>query len=305
MSLPEATQKLVDQANALLNAGNPANAAPAAQEEKPENPDKQPIAAEEAPTQAAQPAEAPNTAPEHDATYWQHRFNVIQGKYNTEIPALRTEINTLKGQIAKSDSAQDAVDRVKDLTPDEIDEFGPELVAFIKKVAGNNSGDSQRLEALEQQVATQSQQRKSSAEDTFWEGLKKAVPDFIEVNSNPEFQRWVSQVDPMVGKPRQTLLEEAQSDLDYGRVAVFFNTFKSSIPTPQTTDRQTLLNEQVQVPNVRNESQVPEQKRIWSAKEIAAFYKDVTIGQYRGRDEEKQRIENDIFLAQTEGRIAR
>ncbi len=44
---------------------------------------------------------------------------------------------------------------------------------------------------------------------------------------------------------------------------------------------------------------------MWTNTDIAAFYRDVNKGVYVGRAAEKQRLEEDIIAAGTEGRIRR
>jgi hypothetical protein len=45
------------------------------------------------------------------------------------------------------------------------------------------------------------------------------------------------------------------------------------------------------------------QQRVYTQAEIGAFYRDVQRGAYKGRDADKKAIENDIFLAQKQGRV--
>ena len=44
---------------------------------------------------------------------------------------------------------------------------------------------------------------------------------------------------------------------------------------------------------------------MWTQKQIKEFYKDKSIGLYRGKEQEANEIEKDILAAPGEGRISR
>jgi hypothetical protein len=48
---------------------------------------------------------------------------------------------------------------------------------------------------------------------------------------------------------------------------------------------------------------VPAEKPIYTTQDITRFYTEVAAGKWRGRDEERARIDADISRAQHEGRI--
>jgi hypothetical protein len=45
------------------------------------------------------------------------------------------------------------------------------------------------------------------------------------------------------------------------------------------------------------------ERRMWTNREIGAFYRDVQRGVFRGRQADKDRIEQDIIDAASEGRV--
>jgi hypothetical protein len=56
-------------------------------------------------------------------------------------------------------------------------------------------------------------------------------------------------------------------------------------------------------PKSGGDAGAPKDKRIWSSREIAAFYSDVQKGRFKNRLEDKARIEADIVAATREGRV--
>jgi hypothetical protein len=48
---------------------------------------------------------------------------------------------------------------------------------------------------------------------------------------------------------------------------------------------------------------VPSESQTYSTEDIKMFFNDVRMGKYKGREDERGRIERDIFAAQREGRI--
>ena len=108
---------------------------------------------------------------------------------------------------------------------------------------------------------------------------------------------------------RQTYLEDAQRRYDVDRVAAFFTTWSGlngngSAQQVQSTN-QNELQQQVAPKKSRSAGAAPTTgaKPSYSTADIAAFYEDVRKGKFKGRDDERAKIERDIFAAQAEGRI--
>ncbi len=247
--------------------------------------------------QPAQPVVEPQ--PEtRDASYWRHRFEVLQGKYNAEVPALRKEIATLSEQAPSAESAaQRAQSAVADLTEAEIEEYGPELVGLIQRVVGKAVGGQGQgdLSELKSELGQLREERQQDAAARFWSELEAQVPNFREVNADASFHAWLAGVDALSGQSRQQLLVGAQQAFDPYRVAAVFKAFgkpasaKPTIPADQVQPRQT-------------KAAVPEsQQREWLRAEIGAFYRDKAAGRYSA--EQAAAIEADIFSAQAQGRI--
>lgn len=304
MTLPRSVQDQIDRAaqiqqdlNKPAGPENPADAAP--QEQAP----KEPVT-----PQPAKPVQSePDEIDGKPASYWKHRFDVLQGKYNAEVPALRKEVSELQHQIqqaAKPDGS--AVERaqtaVADLTKEEIEEFGPELVNLIHRVAGSVAkssvpADTGEIQQIRQELQAYKDEKQQDAEATFWSSLEQQVPDYRQINADPAFHGWLAEIDPFSGLQRQQLLAQAQQALSASRVIALFNTFKQGAKAPQVPDSQV-------IPRSTGggyETQPVSQAKVWTRAEISAFYRDKAAGRYPA--DEAKAIEADIFAAQSEGRI--
>lgn len=235
-----------------------------------------------------------------DALYWQHRFNVLQGKYNSELPALRQEIDTLKQKLADAekqdnDSAQPQMAGVTDEEMQRYrDEYGDELVSLMVRLAGGNKQQadpelSQRLERLEAEKQEDMQAR-------FWMSLEQAVPNYRDINAEDGFREFLAAFDPQTGRQRQQMLIDAQQALDAKGVADVFKLYLSQ----SKAKPKAVPDDQIE-PKRTRATDTPQGKRQWTRADVSQFYRDKTAGKYS--DDEAERLEADIFAAQTEGRI--
>lgn len=62
--------------------------------------------------------------------------------------------------------------------------------------------------------------------DAFWRSLEQQVPNFREINSDPQFLDWLEGTDTITGQQRQTLLTAAQNRHDADAVAAMFRQFQ-------------------------------------------------------------------------------
>lgn len=268
---------------------------------------------------------------ENSETYAQ-RWRSLQGTYNSTVRKLsdaETRISQLE-QLFSTLSSQPQQDQAPDsrqtdvpvtlLSDDERSEYG-ESIDIMRKVSQEvMSPMIARLEAIERlatnlqttvvpQVKAVSQRQQMTAEQQFWSELTAYAPNWREVNEDPAFHDWLLEVDPMTGANRQSFLEDAQRNLDAVRVSVFFRSWQDATgnaPTAQPSPKPANeLAKQVAPGRTRGGGN-PQSKeaKTYTPEHIKKFYADVAAGRYKGRDQERARIERDIFAAQSDGRIA-
>lgn len=235
------------------------------QEQAPE-PEPEKTEAEEAPapesvaeTAEPEPAPEPEAKPQDESVAELARLKqslaVLQGKYNAEVPklhahlrerderihALEAEAERLRAE-AKTAPKEDDVDPKNPygLTSEEL-ELGPEPLSVAEKVAKamlkKQEQEIQRLKDELQAVSKSTSEERTS--ERFWNTLETAVPDWSDINSNPDFQTWLMQVDPLSGAIRDELLKSAQRSSDGQKAANVFLAWKAARPAdaPKTTKR--------------------------------------------------------------------
>lgn len=360
-ALPKPVQAQIDQANKIAEAiypkdkdGNPISPEKAAElaaagetvippetpegdptppekpAVKPEKPADKPAAAEPAP--AADPAKDPD-----------HKYKVLQGKYNAEVPRLQAELRESKELVAElrqrvnnTESLLAAMQSVPEkpaaapapapsgITDEERAQFGPDLIDVIERAAA-----AKIMPQIEQQLApvkssveqvsqSASQAQKNMAvseREKTLAALEAAVPDWVEQNEDEGFLQWLNQKDAYAGVPRGQLLTQAFQANDANRVIAFFKGFQTenAVVTPEPTpapkvEPQVKLEDQVApgTPKPGTTSAPNESgKRQWSRNDISALYAEKNEYVKKGKPipDELQKLERDLIAAQREGRI--
>lgn len=313
-TLPRQVQQQVEAAEALL-AGT--NQPQPTQTEAPATPE--PAVQSEPPAQPAAPAPAPQA--NQDET-WERRYKTLQGLFNAEVPKLQTQVKDLSAKyqeaierlenVAKQQETQARPDQQATANPKDIEDFGSDLVEMVQrqtqhvlgsvaqKLDGVVANFEKRLAQVEQALKGTSQTVAMTAEEMFFSKLAQVVPDWEQINSNDAWLAWLGEADPVYGQPRQVALDAAQKSMDVNRVAAVFNAFKGTLPkTPKTNP----LEKQVSPKAAASAPPVPTDKPTFTEQQIAAFYKDVALGKYRGRDADVARTEQMINDAIADGRV--
>jgi chemotaxis protein histidine kinase CheA len=333
----EAVQELYKQLNASAEASSgeqtPAEEPPAEDVEataEASSADENTETKNAAPSPAVEQKAGDEKVPEETVL---QKYKTLQGMYNAEVPRLHAQNKELNQRVQQMEqllaslSAQQAaapqtLAQVEKLVTDkDVEEYG-ESLDVMRKVSREELGSvASRIAQLENmlkqiqttvvpQVQNVAHKQAVSAEQSFWADLTKAVPNWREVNDNQDFQTWLLDVDPLTGISRQTYLEDAQRSLDANRVSNFFRTWleiSGQATVAQNNGRAAVsseLEKQVTPGRSRNSGAPAGNKaKVYTPSDITKFFNDVRSGKYRGREQERDRIERDIFAAQRENRI--
>ena len=263
------------------------------------------------------------------------KYRTLQGMYNAEVPRLHQQnrelmsrvqqleqlLSTLTTQAAATPAMPQSTERL--VSDKDVEEYGESLdvmrkvsreeyIPMIQKIAQLE----QTIERLQGNVVPQVQnlvQRQAvSTEQQFWAQLSQAVPNWKQINDDPDFQTWLLQPDPLTGISRQTILEDAQRGFDVYRIANFFKLWmdiSGQANVAQNSQRSGSASElERQVAPGRGRSGNPTAAasaagKTYTPADIRGFFDAVRSGKYKGREQERDRIERDIFAAQREGRI--
>lgn len=336
MALPEQIRKQTEAVQELYKQLN------VDQEQGAESPADVPDTVQADGTEASNDA-APSPAPEQmsgDATATEdfaQKYKTLQGMYNAEVPRLHQQNRELAQRVQQMEqllatlSAQPVLNQPQSqpepaqqklVTEKDVEEYG-ESIDVMRKVSREElSAAMQRVAQLEAalkqlqtnvvpQVQAVAQKQAVSAEQQFWSALTSTVPNWREVNDNSSFQSWLLEADPLTGITRQTYLEDAQRALDARRVSAFFRTWlestgqavaqpQGSVPVSQNPE----LEKQVTPGRARSAGTPQTNKgKVYTPDDIKKFFNDVRAGKFKGREQERDRIERDIFTAQRENRI--
>jgi len=191
-----------------------------------------------------------------------------------------------------------------------------ELYPVAAKIASIEATINQLASSLNTSVLPQVQrvahQQAMSSEERFWTALSNSVPNWQQINNDSGFQNWLLSIDPLTGISRQTYLEQAQNSLDVSRVVAFFQSYSESSgkfladanAQPNRSAVSSQLEKQVNPGRSKGGSApVTQNAKTYTAADITDFFNKVRQGVYRGKEDERDRIERDIFAAQRDGRI--
>lgn len=288
-------------------AGNPGDEpAPGG---NPDDPGKQPVNNE--------PAHQPNAEPPktEDANYWRQRFEVMQGKYNAEVPRLVEQVNTLNTQMQELVSQKGQTEEVtgkRNVSAEEAlanlhDTYGSELTDAIDALI------HARMQGVEEKVSKVETATAQTAAEKFFGYLDEHAEGWKALNTDPGFLSFLETEDDISGIPYKAIITNAFNNGNAGRVAKIFNHYKqiNNLGTPPSSKggNEPPKPDALAAPPKRGGSGQPpanaqsKQDRVFKMAEINAFYKNLELGRYRGKEAEAQALEHEILLANQQGRI--
>jgi hypothetical protein len=271
-----------------------------------------------------------------------HKYKVLQGKYNAEVPRLQSELKESREQVAElrqrinntesliasmnavAPPAEPEAPTLPGITDEEREQFGPDLIDVIERVSAAKilpQVDSRlapvdsRVRTVEQSAGQAANIAARSERDRVLTTLAGAVPEWETQNEQPEFLAWLNENDAYAGVPRGRLLTEAFQANDANRVIAFFKGFQTenavvtpSVSTPPVVEPQVNLADVVApgTPKTGTTSAPNESgKRQWSRKEISSFYaaKNEFVKIGKSIPADYVAAEKDLIKAQAEGRI--
>ncbi len=284
---------------------------------------------EEIPTGDTVPQESIEEQPPEQATEedWEHKYKVLKGKYDKEVPRLYKEIKQLKKekeqllrrlefleQFIEMQKMQATVQPQSPQAPQSTDiieedeeikrfkEEYPEVYKMIEKLLKSTVGQIENK--VTQTVSSITQQQ-------FEAQLTALVPEWRMLNSDPGFIEWLQVTDPITGLTRHQLLLMAYEKKDATAVANFFKRYlqERNQPFEEETMNDSQMRQQsapakrnVAPPHRRVSSSVRESsKKIFKESEIREFYKLCALGKIS--PEQKAKMEKEITEAIIENRV--
>lgn len=306
--------KVVDE----VKASDPVPAEPETPPAEPEGGDPSPAA----PTEAAA-----GTTDDDESEKFEQRYKVLQGKYNKEVPVLNTQVKELQNELVSMRGLLASLEQMepvkkqagdKLLKDDEIADYGSDMIDVIKRAAREElTPEMHRLELENEQLRNalggMSESVSENARDIVLRSLTIEVPDWKEINQNTGFLEWLEGVDPYSGSQKADMLTQAFENNDAARVIAFFkgylneNVMVTPPPAEVTPAEPKVDLTSLAAPGTpRGGAAAPSaqaEKRLYTQKDIAEFYRNVQHGMYKDNKAEKEAIERDILAAGREGRL--
>ena len=285
---------------------------------------------------------------------WEHRFNSMKGRYDAADARARQQaqqISELQRLLAMSAGPPQAPPAPSQGAPSSDTRFGggqayvpPKLLSDAERQEyGNELLDVMGRRTMEivgpeiaklsdtvRQLMQENQQLKQTvggvrnvvSQDVtgrFYDTLDKELPDWDVTNHDPEFVRWLDNVDPFSGRVRKDLLGEAHRNNEASRVLNIIKGYRQEVAAvnPARNLQPTMGNGRDRSPPPQFELQnlaapgraksgqppTPPDQPFYTHRDITQFYADVTKGVYTGRDTDKAALEAQLFQAAREGRI--
>lgn len=257
-----------------------------------------------------------------DQVDWKKRFTNYKASTDITIRDLRRDLAQATSDIVayqdKIDELSKEVSLIKSNSEDEYkdlfseedaDIVGQDAIDIFKKGV-KKAAESSTAPLKEELEKLRKKERKlkeeaSKAElakiykDHFHDPLKRLVPDFEQLNTNPQFIEFLQEPDEETGIQRITLLRKAESVYDPGRAASFFREFKKSIGKNNLESKIT----PVANGNSTSNDMRTTKPRTFTMAEIDKNYNDQAKGVYRGREKEWRILEAQMDKAFEQGNI--
>ena len=272
---------------------------------------------------------------------WQNRYRTLQGKYDHELPQMRQHIQQLENLLATMNRAPAQLEAAPMAGPVEIPEedyttYGPDFVDSTRRWA--RAEVQQDIEAMRRQIEELRGYANQSSGDRVKDRVRAELdrdPEIAgrwqQLDTDAGFNAWLQDLDPFSGARRLDMLREAYAGGDAVRTGRFFKAYlhEHTDQTRMPTGTAQTLAPVTPRPNgnggyygngagqvdlaayaapgrASNATPGPgaPERRIWTNRDIQAFYEGRLKGRYKGREQEADRLERDILLAAQEGRVS-
>ena len=304
MAMPRAVEEAAKRAEELhAQLYNQPNTEPPSDPVPPTDPDPAP---QDPPvdTEAKDPQDPPKDPPQEDP--WEHKYKVMEGKYRAEVPRLaadnrdlRQKLDALTAQF-ESLKSQASTPAQSLISPEDREKYGDDLLDVIKRTAQEQvAAKDAEINDLKRRLDGVHQDTAKNAEVTFFDRLGELVPDWVTINAEDGFLKWLDEYDEFTGKTRQELISDAENAKDATRVARFFTKWKAE-QNQSVAASQRALESQV-VPDSNKVVKAPAGKRYFTRAEIAQFYQAAKRGEISSKD--MVAMEAEIHAATLDGRV--
>ena len=281
------------------------------------------------------PLQTPQQAPA--AKNWEEEYRTLENRYvklRQSSDAFkfesRQQIAQLQEALASSQEANEALQMqvielsqstnqlnlIQHFSPEDVEVLGADTLNSFEravKQAVDTATAPLKAElttmkkAERDRLRAQSKLNQGQAYQSFETQLEQLVPGFRQINVDKNFIEWLRQPSPYTGVPRIDYFRKAEQVGDVERVAQYFVEFAQLQESSQQ-----LLAQSVAPTGQGGGSAAPSTsvaqgqgggKKVFTRQFINQFYDDDIAGKYRGREALRDKLDAEIDLALSEGRV--
>lgn len=255
-----------------------------------------------------------------DEGTWEHKYKVLSGKYDAEVPRLHASVKDLGTKLA---DALDEIGRLKAaasaataqatvetaVTDKDVEIFGKDLIDLQRRIAGEVSAkfETQLNELKSRNDALQAQLEQTGNKVTtmtFEQRLARDIPDFDEINDDPNWVAWLDEYDPLLRTQRRVVAQEAFNNGDVDALVDYVNVFRSTTQPPKVKTKQSELERQI-VPSRTSAptAAVTPKGKMYTAAQVDGLFSKIRQLNIQGKFDEATKLDAEITAAYAEGRV--
>jgi hypothetical protein len=232
-----------------------------------------------------------------------HSYDVLQGKYNAEVPRLHDEVADLRVMI--SDVNKTAKSKQEDTqVPEGVSQLREEFPAVDEALDWKiKKHVSEAMTGIEDRFKTVEATATKTTTNSIKSDLSRLAPGWDSVDNDPKFHAWLREPDRYTGKPKQELLNESYYGGNSQNVANFFLDYMEESGYKPPAENKDLGKYESPPPGSTRTPVKRDDTEEVSREQVAQYYRDVTAGKYRGREKESASMEAKIERAMLKGKI--
>jgi len=256
----------------------------------------------------------PEVKPERDweKDYKLLRTNSDQYKYVTrqELASLKerlieanAEITRLNSSVVKPES-----DPFKDtFSKEEVETVGEDALSLMKKAA--TTAANAKTVGIEEELKRERELRlaaekrgveddRAEASKIFRDRLEQLVPEYDDINFDPDFEKWIKSADPVNGGTRLQHFKNAENTGNVNTVAQYMRDFLGTKKVPVDN-----LEDKIAPTGKPGATTVETKETLTPVSEIEAFYSDIRKGKFKGNITAQKDMEAKYDLALSKGAV--
>lgn len=246
----------------------------------------------------------PSTPPEDEgADHWQHKYDVLKGKYDTEIRRALDESAYWRDRAAQLVAARQP-EPVASTSPAPTNPLGDatSLVDYLGEDGAKAIHEwmAKKQAEMESRVAEMAQAAHQSSEQTFWSQVRQAFPDYASMEHDPVLNQWLSESWPGA---QQTRLDQARELARNCNAAGFIALLRAYAPPAPTPTAAPLAKPAPTPRRAAGTGTPPPEKPSYSPAQIVEMGERVRRLNLEGRRKEASDLEREIDTAMRESRI--